>query len=84
MICEEQNFIVHFFHLDSLSTADFPDLVAAGLPGDRRRPNFGAKQSHDPDRGMARKVEGVMDELYAFWPQDIQNLVDWAIQADPL
>lgn len=84
MICEEQNFIVHFFHLDSLSTVDFPDLVAAGHPGSRRRPDFSAKQSHDPDRGMARKVEGVMDELYAFWPQDMQNLVDWAIQADPL
>lgn len=84
MICEEQNFIVHFFHLDSLSTVDFPDLVAAGHPGSRLRPDFGAKLSHDPDRGMARKVEGVMDDLYAFWPQDMQNLVDWAIQADPL
>lgn len=84
MICEEQNFIVHFFHLDSLSAVDFPDLVAAGHPSSRRHPDFSAKQSHDPDRGMARKVEGVMDELYAFWPQDMQNLVDWAIQADPL
>lgn len=84
MICKEQNFIVHFFHLDSLSAVDFPDLVAAGHPSSRRHPDFSAKQSHDPDRGMARKVEGVMDELYAFWPQDMQNLVDWAIQADPL
>ena len=84
MICQEQNFIVHFFHLDSLSTVDFPDLVASAAPGDRRRPDFSAKQSHDPDRGMARKVEQIMDEVYAFWPHDMQNLVDWAIQADPL
>lgn len=84
MICEEQNFVVHFFHLDSLSTVDFPDLVASAAPGERRYPNFSAKQSHDPDRAMARKVEHIMDEVYSFWPNDMQNLVDWAIQADPL
>ncbi|PWY95552.1 hypothetical protein BO94DRAFT_562244 [Aspergillus sclerotioniger CBS 115572] len=84
MISEEQNFIVHFFHLNSLSTLDFPDLVMSGAPDERRIPNFGSKQLHDPDRAMAKKVEQILDELFAFWPTDMQNLVDWAIRADPL
>lgn len=84
MISEEQNFIVHFFHLNSLSTVEFPDLVGSGAPDERRVPNFSVKQLHDPDRGMAKKVEQGMDELFSFWPTDMQNLVDWAIQADPL
>ncbi|PWY82903.1 hypothetical protein BO70DRAFT_361818, partial [Aspergillus heteromorphus CBS 117.55] len=84
MIAEEQNFIVHFFHLNSLSIVDFPDLVAMGAPDERRVPGFGSKQLHDPDRGMAKKVEQVLDELFSFWPTDMQNLVDWALGADPL
>ncbi|GLB03834.1 hypothetical protein AtubIFM57258_009081 [Aspergillus tubingensis] len=84
MISEEQNFIVYFFHLNSLSTVDFPDLVMSGAPDERRIPSFGSKQLHDPDRAMAKKVEQIMDELFAFWPTDMQNLVDWAIRADPL
>ncbi|PYH41430.1 GTP-Rho binding exocyst subunit SEC3 [Aspergillus saccharolyticus JOP 1030-1] len=84
MISEEQNFIVHFFHLNSLSTLEFPDLVASGAPDERRIPNFSVKQLHDPDRGMAKKVEQSMDELFSFWPTDMQNLIDWAIRADPL
>ncbi|KAF7597064.1 hypothetical protein BBP40_010538 [Aspergillus hancockii] len=84
VISEEQNFLVHFFHLSSLSHIDFPDLVASANPDERRMPGFSAKQLHDPDRGMARKVEQIMDELFSFWPTDMQNLVDWSIKADPL
>ncbi|KAL2821347.1 exocyst complex component Sec3-domain-containing protein [Aspergillus cavernicola] len=84
MIVEEQNFAVRFFHLTSLSSMDFADLVASGNPEERPLPDFTAKQSPDPDRGMARKVEQVMDELFSFWPTDMQNLVDWSIKADPL
>ncbi|KAL4963809.1 GTP-Rho binding exocyst subunit SEC3 [Aspergillus stella-maris] len=84
MISEEQNFIVRFFHLSSLSNTDFADIVASGSPDQRPLPDFTAKQSPDPDRGMARKVEQAMDELYSFWPMDMQNLVDWSIKSDPL
>ncbi|KAL4886757.1 exocyst complex component Sec3-domain-containing protein [Aspergillus karnatakaensis] len=84
MISEEQNFVVHFFHLTSLSNMDFADLVASGNPEERALPDVTTKQSPDSDRGMARKVEQVMDELYSFWPTDMQNLVDWSIKADPL
>ncbi|KAI9371524.1 exocyst complex component Sec3-domain-containing protein [Aspergillus egyptiacus] len=84
MISEEQNFLVRFFHLTSLSNTDFADLVASGNPDERPLPDFTAKQSPDPDRAMARKVEQVMDELYSFWSVDMQNLVDWSLKADPL
>ncbi|KAF4216436.1 hypothetical protein CNMCM5878_007095 [Aspergillus fumigatiaffinis] len=84
MISEEQNFVVHFFHLSSLSNIEFSDFVASGNPDERPLPDFSARQPHDPDRGMARKVEQIMDELYSFWSTDMQNLVDWAIQPDPL
>ncbi|RHZ64859.1 hypothetical protein CDV55_102836 [Aspergillus turcosus] len=84
MISEEQNFVVHFFHLSSLSNIEFSDFVASGNPDERPLPDFSARQSHDPDRELARKVEQIMDELYSFWSTDIQNMVDWAIQTDPL
>ena len=84
MISEEQNFLIQFFHLSSLSHVDFPDLIASVHPEERRLPDFGAKQLHDTDRGMARKVEQIMDELFSFWPNDMQSLVDSSIQADPL
>ncbi|KAJ5403485.1 hypothetical protein N7509_003356 [Penicillium cosmopolitanum] len=84
MITEEQNFVVQFFHLDSLATTEYSDLIASHPPEQRLCPDFSAKQSHDPDRAMAKRVEGVMDELYSFWPNDIQSMVDWALQADPM
>ncbi|EAW08306.1 GTP-Rho binding exocyst subunit SEC3 [Aspergillus clavatus NRRL 1] len=84
MISEEQNFIILFFHLSSLAHVEFPDLVASGNPDERPLPDFRARQSHDPDRGMARKVEQIMDEVYSFWSSDMQNLVDWALKSDPL
>lgn len=84
MITDEQNFVVEFFHLNSLANVDFSDLVAAALPAERQCPDFSAKQPHDPDRDMAKRVEHIMDEVYSFWPNDMQTMVDWAIQADPL
>ncbi|KAJ5572191.1 hypothetical protein N7535_005851 [Penicillium sp. DV-2018c] len=84
MVAQEQNFIVQFFHLDSLASADFSDLVSSTIPDNRSYPEVSANQSHDPDRAMAKRVEQIMDEIYSFWPNDMQSLVDWAMQADPL
>lgn len=84
MMAQEQNFVVQFFHLNSLASADFPDLVSAAIPENRTCPDFSANQPHDPDRGMAKRVEQIMDEIYSFWPNDMQSMVDWAMQADPL
>ncbi|QGA20521.1 hypothetical protein EYB26_008226 [Talaromyces marneffei] len=84
MIAEEQNFIVNFFHLNSLTTVDFPDLVAASNPGERRLPDFSTKQMHDPDRDLAKRVEQVVDGIFSFWANDMQNLVDWVLSIDQL
>lgn len=84
MMSEEQNFVVQFFHVNSLVNADFTDLVASTKPSDRRCPDFSRSQSHDPDRQMAKRVEQTMDELYSFWLNDMQSVVDWAVRADPL
>ncbi|KAJ5678325.1 uncharacterized protein N7477_003958, partial [Penicillium maclennaniae] len=62
MISEEQNFVVEYFHLNSLATADFSDLVAAATS----------------------RLEAIMDEVFSFWPNDLQSSVDWALQADPM
>ena len=83
-ISEEQNFVVDFFHLSSLSTADFADIVSSSRAGDRRLPNLAAKQAYDPDRDMAKMVEKSMDNLYSFWPGDLQNLVEWTLKNDQL
>ena len=84
VITQEQNFVVQFFHLNSLATTDFSDLVVVTTPEDRKCPDLSIKQSHDPDRGMAKRVEQIMDEIYSFWPADLQSMADWALQADPL
>ena len=80
----EQNFVVEFFHVTSLEQHDFPDAVAASPPdrrlgGDLRRPRV-----MDPNRDLARLVVQSMEEVYSFFPADMQALVDWTIQADPL
>jgi exocyst complex component 1 len=84
LISEEQNFSVSFFHLSSLSNIDFAEIVAGRPPAARKLPNLSAKQTYDPDRDMAKMVERMMDSIYAFWPTDMQNLVEWAISSDQL
>lgn len=84
LISQEQNFAVHFFHLNSLASGEFPDLVAVRDPASRRHPDFSIKQLHDPDRDLAKRVEEIMDGIYSFWTVDMQNLVDWVIQSDQL
>jgi hypothetical protein len=38
----------------------------------------------DPNRDLAKKVVQSMEELYSFFPAEMQSMVEWAIQADPL
>jgi len=83
LIFVEQNFIVDLFHASSLDTQDFVDAVATD-PEQRRGGGSIVKKPFDPDRNMAKKVLVVMEELYSFWPTDLQSLVDWALKQDAL
>ena len=79
----EQNFVVDLFHASSLDTRDFIDAVATD-PEQRRGGDMIVKKPFDPERNMAKKVLGVMEDIYSFWPNDLQSLVDWAIKQDVL
>ena len=82
-VAEEQNFIVHFFHLNSQTTADFTELISRPA-SQRRLPNLTAKQSYDPDRDMSKTVQQTVEGIYTFWPTDLQQLLEWCLASDPL
>lgn len=80
----EQNFIVEFFHVTSLEQHDFFDAVAASSPEDRRGVDLKRPRVMDPDRDLARLAVQSMEGVFSFFLNDLQSLVDWSIQADPL
>ncbi|KAI9838329.1 MAG: hypothetical protein M1819_005597 [Sarea resinae] len=84
LIFEEQNFVLDFFHVSSIENVDFADAVTAAPPAARRGTNLSAKRPVDPDKSMTRLLSHLMDDMFSFWAGDLQNLVDWAIAADPL
>ena len=79
----EQNSVVSLFHTSSLESTDFMDAVNVSLET-RSSGDLSQKRLFDPDRAMAKKVFGVMEEVFAFWPTDLQNMVDWAVKQDAL
>ena len=79
----EQNCIVNLFHTSSLESTDFMDAVSVS-PETRSSGDLSQKRLFDPDRAMAKKVLGIMEEVFASWPTDLQNMVDWAVKQDPL
>lgn len=84
VLLTEQNFVTEFFHATSTDSVDFPEAVQAAPPEARRGPNLWIRKQFEADRAMAKHVTGVMEEIFSFWPTEIQSLVDWAVQADPL
>ena len=84
VLLTEQNFVTEFFHATSTDSVDFPEMVQATSPEARRGPNLWIRKQFEADRTMAKHVTGVMEEIFSFWPTEIQNLVDWAMQGDPL
>jgi exocyst complex component 1 len=80
----EQNFIVEFFHISSLEQLDFPESVLAAPPDTRRGVDLRRPRVMEPNRDLAKLVVQSMEEVYTFFSGDMQALVDWAIQADPL
>ncbi|KAI9686618.1 MAG: hypothetical protein M1822_003629 [Bathelium mastoideum] len=84
LIFREQNFVVDFFHATSLETSDFADVVAMVPPHARYGSQLQLPKQFEPDRAMAKRIVDVMDDLYSFWPAEVQSLVDWALSSDPL
>ena len=80
----EQNFVVEMFHLSSLTSTEFPDVVANAPPQERRLGNLSEKKLFDPDRNTARKLRTMMDEMFSSWPLDVQNAVDWVLGQESL
>ncbi|KAI0017943.1 exocyst complex component Sec3-domain-containing protein [Xylariomycetidae sp. FL0641] len=80
----EQNFIVDFFHATTLETSDFPDLVAASKPKDRRLGDLSRHRLMEPDRELARRVTKAMEVIFSFLSQDLLNTVHWVLSLDPL
>lgn len=79
----EQNFLVEYFHLSSLENFDFVDAVATP-PEARKGGSPTAKKTFDPDRNMAKRVLGMMEEIFSFWPTELQNLVNWITEQETL
>ena len=80
----EQNFLANVFHVSSLETLDFPDTVAAAPPASRLDGNLLERKLFDPDRQMARRLQNSMEDVYAFWPTEMENLVNWVVNQDTL
>ncbi|KAF6237679.1 hypothetical protein HO173_003880 [Letharia columbiana] len=83
VIFVEQNFVVDLFHASSLDTQDFIDAHAIE-PAQRKTGDLMVKKPFDPDRNMAKTVSGVMEEIYSFWPTELQSLADWTIKQDAM
>lgn len=83
IIFVEQNFVTDVFHAFSLDTQDFIDATVIE-PEKRGAVDPMIKKPFDPDRKIAKIVLGVMEEIYAFWPTELQSLADWAIKQDSL
>jgi hypothetical protein len=84
ILLTEQNFVTDFFHATSTGAVDFPEAVAAVSPEERQSTNLWIRKQFEADRAMAKLVADVMEDIFAFWPTEIQNLVEWAVKADPL
>jgi hypothetical protein len=80
----EQNFIVDFFHATTLEQSDFPDLVAASRPHDRRGGDLKRHRLMEPDRDLARRVTKAMESIFVFLESGLQQLMDWVLGMDPL
>jgi len=80
----EQNFIVELFHVTSLEQHDFPEAATATLPDERRGVDLKRARVMDPNRDLAKQVIQSMEEVFSFFPGDMQSLVDWSLQSDPL
>jgi exocyst complex component 1 len=84
LISQEQNFVVDLFHASSLEQMDFLDAINMAHPSQRFGTNLIPAKPLDPDREMAKRVTGVMDEIFRFFTQEMGTLLDWAVANDPI
>ncbi|KAL8993266.1 MAG: hypothetical protein Q9169_006478 [Polycauliona sp. 2 TL-2023] len=84
VILVEQNFVAEFFHLTSARKTDFNDAVSAARPEARTGPELTEKRPFEPDRDLAKRLYGTMEDIYSFWATDVQTLVDWVVKQDQL
>ncbi|KAL8956981.1 MAG: hypothetical protein Q9193_005632 [Seirophora villosa] len=84
LIFIEQNFITDLFHLTSAHNPDFNDAVSGAKPDARTGSELTERKPFEPDRDLARRLHSTMDEIYSFWPTDLQSMVDWVIKQDHL
>lgn len=84
LVSQEQNFVVDLFHASSLETADFIDTVVANPVEQRYGSNLIERKTTDPDREMANTVTTVMNEIFAFFTNDMSLLLDWSVSVDPI
>lgn len=84
VIAEEQNFMVSYFHLSSQTNTDFVELVANKRPEERRLPNLTSKIPFEPDKSISSTVQSSIDSIYAFWLNDLQGQLEWALAGDQL
>jgi hypothetical protein len=84
VLLTEQNFVTEFFHATSTDTIDFPETVTSASPDERHGPNLWVRKQFEADRAMAKRVAEVMEDIFSFWPTEVQNLVEWAVKSDPL
>jgi hypothetical protein len=84
VLLTEQNFVTDFFHATSTNAVDFPEAVSQAPPEQRRSTNLRVRRQFESDRTMAKQVAEVMEEIFSFWPAEIQALVGWAVNADPI
>ncbi|KAB2574239.1 Exocyst complex component SEC3 [Lasiodiplodia theobromae] len=84
LVFTEQNFVVEFFHASSTENVDFADAVTAAPPHARKGSNLLARKMFEPDRALAKRVVEVMDDIFSFWPTELQNLVEFVVNSDPL
>jgi hypothetical protein len=85
LVYTEQNFIIDFFHSKSLENIDFAEAVMASRPSERRGTNLHLPRRHvDGERAMSKELLGLMEGVFPTWANELQALMDWALQADPL
>lgn len=85
VISQEQNFLVDFFHASSTAPTNFVEMVRS-YTIDRRRPtNLMGRKPYETDREMAKRVNGLMDDIFrASFQQNLTMMLDWTVSSSPI